>query len=131
MLVAWIRAEASQAIPDGLITDRVPAGLEVGEPEPVAESGHERVGPLPNIAWPMRWLIPRIKHTEFRDDRYVAAVALGQGPVDIFYLLRVVTPGRYAVPSTVAEDMYRPEVRGVGASWRRYRECRDRGAAKP
>ena len=36
---------------------------------------------------------PNIKHREFRDDRYVAAVALGRGKVDVFYLVRVVTPG--------------------------------------
>ena len=59
---------------------------------------------------------PNIKHREFRDDRYVAAVALGRGKVDVFYLVRVVTPGA-AVPSTVAEDMYRPEIRGVGEQW--------------
>lgn len=126
ILVAWIRADASQAIPDGLITDRVPAGLEV-------ENLNLSQNPDMND-----WTIaqhrvadalsdPRIKHTEFRDDRYVAAVSLGQGPVDIFYLLRVVTPGRYAVPSTVGEDMYRPEVQGVGASWGDI-EIRDRGA---
>ncbi|WP_373715699.1 MULTISPECIES: hypothetical protein [Bacteria] len=32
----------------------------------------------------------------------------------MFYLVRVVTPGRYVVPATFAEDMYRPEIRGVG-----------------
>ncbi|HTK02433.1 MAG TPA: alpha-2-macroglobulin [Bordetella sp.] len=129
MLVAWIRADASQAIPDGLVTDRVPAGLEI-------ENLNLSQNPDMND-----WTIaehrvadalsdPRIKHTEFRDDRYVAAVTLGQGPVDIFYLLRVVTPGKYAVPSTVAEDMYRPEVRGVGETWGDI-EIRDRGAATP
>ena len=30
------------------------------------------------------------------------------------YLVRAVTPGRYVVPATFAEDMYRPELRGVG-----------------
>ena len=73
---------------------------------------------------------PNIKHREFRDDRYVAAVALGRGKVDVFYLVRVVTPGRYAVPSTVAEDMYRPEIRGVGEQWSTV-EIRDRGAKRP
>ncbi|KOQ18532.1 hypothetical protein, partial [Achromobacter xylosoxidans] len=70
---------------------------------------------------------PNIKHREFRDDRYVAAVSLGRGKVDVFYLVRVVTPGRYAVPSTVAEDMYRPEIRGVGEQWSTV-EIRDRSA---
>ena len=52
-------------------------------------------------------------HTEYRDDRFVAAAALG-APMDLFYLVRAVTPGRYVVPATFAEDMYRPEVRGIG-----------------
>ena len=52
-------------------------------------------------------------HTEYRDDRFVAAARLG-GQLDLFYLVRAVTPGRYVVPATFAEDMYRPEVRGIG-----------------
>lgn len=126
ILVAWIQADASQVIPDGLVVDRVPAGLEV-ENLNLTQSpdmsdwtiGGRRVADaLAN---------PNIKHTEFRDDRYVAAVSLGSGKVDIFYLLRVVTPGKFAVPSTVAEDMYRPELRGVGEQWGKI-EIRDRGA---
>lgn len=129
MLVVWIRADASQAIPDGLITDRVPAGLEV-ENLNLSQNPDMNDWTIAQHRVADALADPRIKHTEFRDDRYVAAVALGQGPVDIFYLLRVVTPGRYVVPSTVAEDMYRPEVRGVGASWGDI-EIRDRGTTKP
>nr|WP_231755432.1 alpha-2-macroglobulin [Bordetella sp. N] len=128
ILVAWIRADASRRIPDGLVIDRVPAGLEVENLNLTANPdmndwtiGNRRVADaLSN---------PNIKHTEFRDDRYVAAVSLGSGAVDIFYMLRVVTPGKYAVPSTVAEDMYRPELRGVGEQWSKI-EVRDRNAPK-
>ena len=56
----------------------------------------------------------RIKHSEYRDDRFVAAADLDGRPLDLFYLVRVVTPGRYVVPAAYAEDMYRPDVRGVG-----------------
>lgn len=128
MLVAWIRADATRPIPDGLVVDRVPAGLEVENLNLTANPdmndwtiGNRRVADaLSN---------PNIKHTEFRDDRYVAAVSLGSGTVDIFYLLRVVTPGKFAVPSTVAEDMYRPELRGVGEQWSKI-EVRDRNAPR-
>jgi uncharacterized protein YfaS (alpha-2-macroglobulin family) len=58
----------------------------------------------------------RIRHREFRDDRFVAAVKLGANKLTLFYLLRVVTPGTYGVPTSFAEDMYRPELRGVGNS---------------
>ena len=34
--------------------------------------------------------------------------------LQLFYTLRVVTPGRFVVPAPFAEDMYRPELRGVG-----------------
>ena len=54
------------------------------------------------------------EHTEFRDDRFVAATDLRDGPLHLFYVLRVVTPGKFTVPAPFAEDMYRPDVRGVG-----------------
>ncbi|ARP95514.1 alpha-2-macroglobulin family protein [Bordetella genomosp. 13] len=116
MLVVRIQADARQLVPDGLIVDRVPAGFEVenlnlsqGENMQDWTIGGRRVAEA--------LADPNIKHREFRDDRYVAAVSLGRGQVDVFYLVRVVTPGRYRVPSTVAEDMYRPEVRGVDTPW--------------
>lgn len=39
-----------------------------------------------------------IKHIEFRDDRFVAAVAVDEyQPVTLVYLARAVTPGTYQV----------------------------------
>jgi hypothetical protein len=34
----------------------------------------------------------------------------------VFYLVRAVTPGSYTVPPPLAEDMYRPALRGIGKS---------------
>ncbi len=34
----------------------------------------------------------------------------------MFYLVRAVTPGTYSVPPPLVEDMYRPQLRGVGRS---------------
>jgi uncharacterized protein YfaS (alpha-2-macroglobulin family) len=129
ILIAWIRADANRSIPDGLVVDRVPAGLEIDNLN-LAQNPDMDDWTIAKRRVADALADPRIKHTEFRDDRYVAAVALGQGPIDIFYQLRVVTPGKYAVPSVVAEDMYRPEVRGVGEPWQGI-EIRDRGAAVP
>lgn len=56
----------------------------------------------------------RVKHREYRDDRYVAALRLDSAPINLVYMVRVVTPGRYTVPGTFVEDMYRPELRIVG-----------------
>jgi len=117
ILVVRVEADARQLVPDALIVDRVPAGFEV-----------ENLNLSQGQDMQQDWTIggrrvlealadPNIKHREFRDDRYVAAVSLGKGKVDVFYLVRVVTPGRYHVPSVVAEDMYRPELRGVDTPW--------------
>ena len=58
-----------------------------------------------------------VRHEEFRDDRYVAALKLDQGQeAHVFYLVRAVSPGTYRVPPPIVEDMYRPEVRGIGKS---------------
>ena len=58
-----------------------------------------------------------LRHEEFRDDRYVAAVKLSRGSTaKVFYLVRAVTPGTYTVPPSLVEDMYRPQLRGVGRS---------------
>ena len=55
------------------------------------------------------------KHQEFRDDRYGAALEVHKGrAIHLFYLTRAVTPGVYKVPSPLVEDMYRPEIRGIG-----------------
>jgi uncharacterized protein YfaS (alpha-2-macroglobulin family) len=66
---------------------------------------------------------PQIKHVEFRDDRFVAAVRLdpvpryfvgtGGGGMHLFYRARVVTPGQFIIPPLYAEDMYRPNIFGL------------------
>ena len=129
MLVVWVQASANQNIPDGLLVDRVPAGFEV-ENLNLSQSPEMQDWKIGGRRVADAMSDSNIKHREFRDDRYVAAVSLGRGKVDVFYLVRVVTPGRYAVPSTVAEDMYRPEIRGVGEQWSTV-EIRDRGAKRP
>lgn len=126
ILVVRVNAQARTAMPNALVVDRVPAGMEIDNMN-LSQSpdmadwtiGGKRVAETFSDA--------RIKHREFRDDRYVAAVELGRGEVDVFYMLRVVTPGRYSVPAVEAEDMYRPELRGVGDAWRPV-EIRDRTA---
>jgi len=129
MLVVWLQASANQSIPDALIEDRVPAGFEV-ENLNLSQSPEMQEWTIGGRRVAEAMSDSNIKHREFRDDRYVAAVSLGRGKVDVFYLVRVVTPGRFAVPSTVAEDMYRPEIRGVGEQWSTV-DIRDRGAKRP
>ena len=45
----------------------------------------------------------------------MAALELEQGQeAHVFYLVRAVSPGSYRVPPPLVEDMYRPEIRGIG-----------------
>ncbi|WP_192452150.1 alpha-2-macroglobulin family protein [Bordetella bronchiseptica] len=129
MLVVWVQAEASRLIPDALVVDRVPAGFEI-ENLNLSQSPDMQDWTIGGRRVAESMADPNIKHREFRDDRYVAATMLGRGKVDIFYLARVVTPGRYSVPATEAEDMYRPELRAVGDSWSSI-EIRDRAPRRP
>lgn len=115
MLIVRLQARARHAMEDGLIVDRIPAGFEVENLNlsqgPKAE---EFVVGGVNVAVAMA--DHRIKHREYRDDRYVAAARLDPDLLNVFYLVRVVSPGRYVVPAPFAEDMYRPELRAVGAA---------------
>ena len=128
MLVVRITAAANQSIPDALIVDRVPAGLEI-ENLNLSQSPDMQDWEIGGVRVMDAMSDSAIKHREFRDDRYVAAASLSRSSLNVFYMVRVVTPGRYAVPSTVAEDMYRPELRGVGERWSPI-EVRDRSAAR-
>ena len=112
MLLVRVQARSKTAIKDALIVDHVPAGLEIenlnlsqGGVESMVANGQQLLEAAHD---------QRIKHREFRDDRYVAAAELGPDWLSVYYLLRVVSPGRFTVPAPFAEDMYRPELRGVG-----------------
>lgn len=113
MFIVRLRVKAKQPMKDGLIVDRIPAGFEV---ENLNLSQGPKAGEFEvegrNIAQANAH--PRIVHTEYRDDRFVAAASLNEERLEVFYLVRAVTPGRYQVPSPFAEDMYRPELRGIG-----------------
>ena len=127
VLVVRLTVAANQSMPDALIVDRVPAGLEI-ENLNLSQSAEMQDWKIGGVYVMEAMSNAAIKHREFRDDRYVAAVSLTHRAVEVFYMVRVVTPGRYNVPSTVAEDMYRPELRGVGERWSPI-EVRDRATA--
>ncbi|MEE7560680.1 hypothetical protein HH299_13935, partial [Xanthomonas sp. Kuri4-2] len=113
-LIVRLAVTAHTAMPDALLTDLLPAGLEIenfnlGDAKQWADVVVEGIG----IA--DRADAADVKHEEFRDDRYVAALNLAAGSqAQVFYLVRAVTPGTYTVPPPLVEDMYRPELRGVG-----------------
>ena len=113
LLIVRLRVSALQRVKDGLVIDRIPAGFEI-ENMNLTQGSQASEFKVQNVELAKAMANERIKHSEYRDDRFVAAANLDSNPLDLFYLVRVVTPGRYVVPATYAEDMYRPDVRGVG-----------------
>ena len=113
MLIVRLRVKSTQRVKDGLVVDRIPAGFEV-ENLNLTQGSQASEFQVQNVNVAAAMTEARIQHSEYRDDRFVAAADLDGRPLDLFYLVRVVTPGRYVVPATYAEDMYRPEVRGIG-----------------
>jgi hypothetical protein len=113
-LIVRVAITADRDMPDALLTDLLPAGLEIenfnlGDAKQWADVVVDGI----NIA--ERSGEASLSHEEFRDDRYVAALKLSAGSTaKLFYLVRAVTPGNYTVPPSLVEDMYRPDLRGVG-----------------
>lgn len=113
-LVARVTLTADRDMPDALLTELLPAGVEV-ENMNLGDASAWTDVVVDGIRLAERGDAADLLHEEFRDDRYVAALRLDAGrAADVFYLVRAVTPGEYTVPPPLAEDMYRPELRGVG-----------------
>ncbi|WP_158269702.1 alpha-2-macroglobulin [Desulfonatronum sp. SC1] len=111
-----VRSATGAALPDVLVADFLPAGLELDNPALTGATSFDQV--VVEGRQVQDWMQQtRLAHQEFRDDRYVAAVALaGRETAELFYLARAVTPGRFTVPPTQVEDMYRPMLRAVGGT---------------
>jgi len=116
VLVARLTVEAGQPMPDALVTDLLPAGLEA-ENLNLGDAAQWEGISIEGVALSGRAGEADIRHEEYRDDRYVAAISLGEGGrARLYYLVRAVTPGTYAVPPPQVEDMYQPALRGTGAA---------------
>jgi uncharacterized protein YfaS (alpha-2-macroglobulin family) len=93
-----------------VVTDLLPAGFQIDNPGLVGSAN------LSNFDW-----LPDTEaaHTEFRDDRFVAAFDRSSGSareITMAYVVRAVTPGTYVHPAPVVEDMYRPQFNAHGAA---------------
>lgn len=89
-----------------VVDDPLPAGFEIDNPHLV------KAGDVADLPW--MGLEDQAAHTEFRADRFVAAVDRAEGARPQFqlaYRLRVVSPGVFAHPAATVEDMYRPQLR--------------------
>jgi uncharacterized protein YfaS (alpha-2-macroglobulin family) len=120
-LVVVLKVNATETGGRILLVDRLPAGLEIENPR-LVDSGDVR-----SLDWLKTTLAPQ--HTEFRDDRFVAAFDFFGGASDhrrgfrggetesgspvasatVAYIVRAVTPGSFVHPAATVEDMYRPE----------------------
>ncbi|HEY1589371.1 MAG TPA: alpha-2-macroglobulin [Rhodanobacter sp.] len=113
-LIVELTIEARMDLPNALVTDLLPGGLEV---ENLNLSGAQQWAGvvIDGIDLDQHTSAANIVHEEYRDDRYAAALNLTRGDAaHVFYLVRAVTPGSYNVPPPLVEDMYRPAVRGIG-----------------
>jgi alpha-2-macroglobulin len=130
MLIVRLTARARARVEDGLVVDRVPAGVEI-ENVNLSQGPAEGLFSVGGVNIAQAMSDARIKHREFRDDRFVAAVRLEPNPVTLFYRVRVVSPGKFVVPGVFAEDMYRPELRTVGAAGKDITIVDPRAPARP
>jgi len=101
-------------LPDALLVELLPAGLEL------ENQNLEHSMKLDEIIIDGQYIEDWMEntsviHSEYRDDRFIAALALSRyNKNHLFYLARAVTPGTYTIPPSLVEDMYRPEIRAIG-----------------
>lgn len=115
-VMVHIEIDAAERVVQGLVEDLIPAGLEVENLNLGLGEGLKNLKinnrPVPEL---MRLRSSKVKHTEYRDDRFVAAIhAEPYEDVHLVYLMRAVSPGTYLVPATRFEDMYDPTWRALG-----------------
>jgi len=86
-----------------MVSDYLPAGLEIDNPHLVSS------GDTGTLDWIEDGVEP--DNTEFRDDRFTAAIDRATDSKAVFtvaYVVRAVTPGKYVLPQAYVEDMYNP-----------------------
>jgi uncharacterized protein YfaS (alpha-2-macroglobulin family) len=117
LVLVHLEVKAKQRVPDALVVDLLPAGLEL-ENQNLAQSAASLEDASSEAKqWRESMQNAGLKHQEFRDDRYVAALNLdGYNTVHLLYLARAVTPGTYRVPPPQVESMYRPNWNAVGSA---------------
>jgi alpha-2-macroglobulin len=87
-----------------VLNDPLPAGLEIDNPD--LYDG----GSVDALSWVKSDIQP--SHTEYRDDRFVAAFdrdGQDKATFSLAYIVRAVSPGHYLAPPATIEDMYRPQ----------------------
>ncbi len=86
-----------------MVSDYLPAGFEIDNPHLVSS------GDTGTLDWIEDGEEP--ENTEFRDDRFTAAIDRASDDNSVFtvaYVVRAVSPGKYVLPQAYVEDMYNP-----------------------
>ena len=86
-----------------MVSDYLPAGLEIDNPHLVSSGDSGTLDWIEDGQEPV--------NTEFRDDRFSAALDRATDSKAVFtvaYVVRAVTPGKYLLPQAYVEDMYNP-----------------------
>lgn len=117
LVMVWLDVWADKNVPDALVVDLLPAGLEL-ENQHLSESSANLSDSDSQVQGLLNQMQQAdIQHMEFRDDRFVAALPLNEGQhATLVYLARAVTPGSYNVPVSQVESMYVPQWRATGTS---------------
>jgi uncharacterized protein YfaS (alpha-2-macroglobulin family) len=102
IVVVTLKLKAAKRLDNVVIVDLLPAGFEVDNPR---LSSRGSLGFEPACS-----LDPAYR--DFRDDRVLLFTRAFEGEQTFSYSVRAVTPGRYVVPSLLAEAMYDPDVFG-------------------
>ena len=117
LVLVHLAVRATQAVPDALLVDLLPAGLELENQNLAQSSASLSHASTALRDWQEAMLNADIVHQEYRDDRYVAALSIpAEQTRHLLYLARAVTPGRYVVPPAQVESMYRPDWHALSAS---------------
>ena len=88
-----------------LVADPLPAGFEIDNPNLIT------TGVVSGLDW--LGLDTFATHTEFRQDRFLAAVdRYDNATFRLAYIVRAVSPGTFHHPAAHVEDMYRPDLTG-------------------
>lgn len=87
-----------------MVNDPLPAGFEIDNPNLITSATEALSG---------FDLLSEVKHSEFRQDRFLAAVdRMDNATFRLGYVVRAVSAGTFHHPAATVEDMYRPDLTG-------------------
>ncbi len=90
-----LQSTESQSVENVVVTDILPAGLEIENP---------RISNLPGMDWIKDATTP--EHKDFRDDRVHFYTTATNAPRHYYYMVRAVSPGKFKMGPVSADAMY-------------------------